>query len=124
MEITANSIIKNLNPNEPVRVIDVQDFGTDLSIEYVGINSGQRNTIIFPNSRLSELERVSQPGEFSFNGDPEKFVLYTEAERIKSAYLFDPLLVQIERTHQFYIYSVHLKYCIYDCLSETLGFRN
>ena len=91
MEITANSIIKNLNPNEPVRVIDVQDFVTDLSIEYVGINSGQRNTIIFPNSRLNELERVSQQGEFSFNGDPEKFVLYTEAERIKSAYLFDPL---------------------------------
>src|SRR5690625_6869356 len=37
------------------------------------------------------LEFVSNKGSFDFSGDPEKFTLYTEAERIRSAFQFDPL---------------------------------
>ncbi|OQX76119.1 MAG: helicase, partial [Bacteroidetes bacterium 4484_249] len=40
---------------------------------------------------LLSLELISQKGSFDFSGDPVKFTLYTEAERIKSAFQFDPL---------------------------------
>ncbi|MAM23118.1 MAG: helicase [Croceibacter sp.] len=125
MNIATNAIIKNINHNEPVRIIDVQDFGDDLSIEYVGINSGIRDTIIYPKSDLALLEQVSQQGEFSFTGNPEKFVLYTEAERIKSAYLFDPLFAvncsivdplphQVEAVYNFMLPLPRMRFLLAD----------
>ncbi|WP_019991370.1 helicase-related protein [Rudanella lutea] len=41
--------------------------------------------------QLSRLEIVSQEGTFPFDGDQECFKLFAEAERIRSAYQFDPL---------------------------------
>src|SRR5690625_3424767 len=43
--------------------------------------------VILPTRRSSDLDK----GSFNFSGDPVKFALYTEAERIRSAFQFDPL---------------------------------
>ena len=40
------------------------------------------------------LQAVSS-GAFQFDGDPEKFKIFAEAERINSAYQFDPLFAVI-----------------------------
>jgi len=91
MEFKVGNIVKNLIPTEPVEIKVIQDFGTDFSIEYTGVNTKQNGDIIKSKVELKELELISQKGSFDFSGDPEKFTLYTEAERIKSAFQFDPL---------------------------------
>ena len=91
MKINIGNIIKNLIPSEPVEVKSVQDFGEDVSIEYTGVNTRINGDIIKSKAELEELVLISQKGSFDFSGDPEKFKLYTEAERIKSAFQFDPL---------------------------------
>lgn len=91
MELKAGQIVKNLVETEPVEIRKIMDFGDDLSIEYTGINTQENGDVIKPKSELKNLEFVSDKGSFNFSGDPVKFALYTEAERIRSAFQFDPL---------------------------------
>jgi len=91
MKLEKGNIVKNLISTEPVEINSVQDFGSDVSIEYTGVNSGENGDVILSKEELDTLELVSQKGSFDFSGDPNKFTLYTEAERIKSAFQFDPL---------------------------------
>lgn len=91
MELKEGNIVKNLIPAEPVEINSISDFGDALSIRYTGINSGESDDIVFSKAELHLLELVSQKGSFDFSGDPGKFTLYTEAERIRSAFQFDPL---------------------------------
>lgn len=89
--IEAGNIINNLTSTEPVRIIRFQPLGTRFSVRYEGVNSAKINTKVLTKEYIQGLEIVSNEGEFNFKGDPEKFVLFTEAERINSAYQFDPL---------------------------------
>lgn len=91
MDIKPGNIVENLISSEPVEIKVIQDFGEDLSIEYTGINSKQNGDLIINKKELNKLEFITQKGSFDFSGDPVKFALYTEAERIKSAFQFDPL---------------------------------
>src|SRR5690625_1731648 len=91
MKLKAGQIVKNLVDTEPVEIRSILDFGEDLSIEYTGMNTQQNGGVIKAKSELKNLEFVSNKGSFDFSGDPEKFTLYTEAERIRSAFQFDPL---------------------------------
>jgi superfamily II DNA or RNA helicase len=91
MDILKGNIVKNIIATEPVEITSIQDFGTDVSIEYTGVNTKQNGDIILSKDELDRLKLISQKGSFDFSGDPAKFTLYTEAERIKSAFQFDPL---------------------------------
>jgi len=89
--IKPNEIVKNLVPEEPVIIINVQSLGDKISIFYSGINSQKVDTKIIDKNDIHKLIFVTEKDSFNFHGDPEKFLLYAEAERIKSAYQFDPL---------------------------------
>lgn len=89
--LTPGQIIKNLLTEEPVRVIKVSPLGSMTSIHYVGINSNISNNKLLTKEQLSTLKVISEDGTFDFTGHPEKFKLFSEAERINSAYQFDPL---------------------------------
>jgi len=91
MNLEKGNIVKNLISTEPVEVTSIQDFGSDVSIEYTGVNSGENGDVILSKEELITLALVSQKGSFGFSGDSNKFTLYTEAERIKSAFQFDTL---------------------------------
>ena len=91
MRLNKGNIVKNLISTEPVEITSIQDFGSDVSIEYTGVNSRENGDVILSKEELDKLELVSQKGSFDFSGDPNKFTIYTEAERIKSAFQFDPL---------------------------------
>lgn len=91
MDIKEGQIIKNLIPSEPVEVIKVRNIGDNKSIKYNGINSNNTNNIVVDSDRLDSLELLTNENEFNFQGDPIKFLLFAEAERINSAYQFDPL---------------------------------
>ena len=91
MDILKGNIVKNIIATEPVEITSIQDFGADVSIEYTGVNTKQNGDIILSKDELDRLKLISQKGSFDFSGDPAKFTLFTEAERIKSAFQFDPL---------------------------------
>lgn len=89
--IKTGDIIKNLSPNETVVVDKIKRLGSQYSLVFTGINSNRRSSKILNEQQLSSLEVLTSDGEFNFKGDPEKFVLFAEAERINSAYQFDPM---------------------------------
>lgn len=89
--LETGQIVKNLIPSESVIITKVQQLGHMLSVGYTGINSKISNTKVIDKSFFEKLEILTQEGTFNFQGDPVKFLLYAEAERINSAYQFDPL---------------------------------
>jgi len=84
-------IVKNLVAGEPVRILTLQSLGDMFSLRYVGINSRRAGSVVIDEERLQSLEVIGTAEGFNFCGDARKFKLYAEAERIRSAYQFDPL---------------------------------
>lgn len=91
MDIKVGQIVKNLIPDEAVKITKIQPLGSMQSISYVGINSKRESTKVIDEKTFNKLEVVTLDGTFTFDGDAEKFKLYVEAERIHSAYQFDTL---------------------------------
>lgn len=89
--IEIGNIVKNLSPTEAVVIDKIRKLGSKYSLSYTGVNTNKRASKILDEQQLSQLEVITSDGEFNFKGDPEKFVLFAEAERINSAYQFDPL---------------------------------
>ena len=87
--IEAGSIVKNLIPGEPVVITKIQQLGSSISLSYTGINSQKSSSKVIKAAQMDKLEVVTEEGSFNFKGDPEKFVLFAEAERINSAYQFE-----------------------------------
>lgn len=86
-----NEIVKNLIPSEPVKIIGIKSLSDKKSITYVGVNSGKSGNQVVSQSKFDSLEIISTDGTFNFSGNPQKYLACTEAERIASAYQFDPL---------------------------------
>lgn len=91
MQIKPGQIVKNLIPTEPVTITKVQSLGTMVSISFTGVNTNRANTKVISETDYEILEVLTDEGTFNFKGDPVKFTLFAEAERINSAYQFDPL---------------------------------
>lgn len=89
--IQTGNIIKNLSPTEAVVIDKIRTLGSKYSLSYTGINSNRRSSKILDEQQMAALELLTSDGEFNFKGNPDKFVLFAEAERINSAYQFDPL---------------------------------
>jgi SNF2 family DNA or RNA helicase len=91
MNLTPGLIVKNLLENEPVQINKISPLGNMTSIHFTGINSNISNNKLLTKEQLIALEVITINGTFNFTGNPEKFKLFAEAERINSAYQFDPL---------------------------------
>lgn len=91
-EIQANSLIRGILPNEVVTVVNVQFYGTD-ALELTYKTSGGRlaNELIYRQDE-QRLELVEAGRPWSFDGDGHLFRLVAEAQRIRLAHLFDPVL--------------------------------
>ncbi len=118
-------IVKNLIPAEPVTINRVQSLGTMLSVTYTGINSYRVNTKVINISDIDSLEVLTEEGSFNFQGDPIKFLLFAEAERINSAYQFDPLFAvncsiidplphQVEAVYKFLLPQPRIRFLLAD----------
>src|SRR5574344_164676 len=89
--IEIGNIIKNLSPTEAVVIDKVKKLGSKYSLSFTGVNTNKRSSKILDEQQMECLEVLATNGQFNFKGNPEKFVLFAEAERINSAYQFDPL---------------------------------
>ena len=80
--IEVGNIIKNLIPTEAVVVNKIQKLGTMYSLKFTGVNTNKSSSKVITEEQFSSLEVLTSDGEFNFKGDPYKFVLFAEAERI------------------------------------------
>lgn len=85
------AVVNGVLNTEPVTINKIQKLGDMVSISYTGVNSNHFNTKVLSLSEVESLKILTQDGLFNFKGDPVKFSLFAEAERINSAYQFDPL---------------------------------
>lgn len=123
--IKTGQIIKNLIPTEPVTILQVQPLGSMVSIKFNGINSNKTNTRVISTSDYEKLEILTEEGSFNFTGDPARFGLFAEAERINSAYQFDPLFAvncsivdplphQVEAVYKFLLPLPKIRFLLAD----------
>ena len=89
--IEVGSIVSNLVPGESVVISKIERLGSHYSLAYCGVNSQTYSTKVITQATFDGLLEVTASGKFNFTGDPDKFILFAEAERINSAYQFDPL---------------------------------
>ncbi|WP_448518928.1 helicase-related protein [Rhodoflexus sp.] len=125
MPAQINQIVKNLSPNEPVIINQIQSLGSSISIKFTGVNSNRVGSKVLNHAQFEALEVVAEDGSFNFTGDPVRFALFAEAERIKSAYQFDPLFAvncsivdplphQIEAVYKFLLPLPKIRFLLAD----------
>ena len=125
MPIETGQIVKNLSHSEPVTVNQIQPLGSMVSIKYTGVNTNRANTKVISKEEFDALEVLSQEGTFNFKGDPTRFGLFAEAERIHSAYQFDPLFAvncsivdplphQVEAVYKFLLPLPKIRFLLAD----------
>jgi superfamily II DNA or RNA helicase len=118
-------IVKNLIPNEPVTINQIQLLGSMVSVKYTGVNTSKASTKVLTNQEFDNLEILTEEGSFNFKGDPERFALFAEAERINSAYQFDPLFAvncsvidplphQVEAVYKFLLPQPKIRFLLAD----------
>jgi superfamily II DNA or RNA helicase len=125
MTVEAGQIVKNLIATEPVTVNQIQPLGSMVSIKYTGVNTKKANTKVITLSEFDNLDVLAEEGTFNFQGDPTRFRLFAEAERINSAYQFDPLFAvncsivdplphQVEAVYKFLLPLPKIRFLLAD----------
>ncbi|HSW35923.1 MAG TPA: SNF2-related protein [Candidatus Limnocylindrales bacterium] len=91
-EIKSDALVEGILPDSPVTIVNVNWFGTDaVEITYKSFKGKVSSEILYRSdeSRINVIER-GRP--WSFDGDGASFRLVSEANRIRLAHLFDPVL--------------------------------
>src|SRR5665811_1366420 len=91
-DLQPNAAVRGVLPDCLVTVVSVQWFGSDaLTLVYRGPNGRVADEILYRDDE-ARLELVEQGRPWSFDGDGALFRLVSEAQRIRLAHLFDPVL--------------------------------
>jgi SNF2 family DNA or RNA helicase len=123
--ITPGQIVKNLIPGEPVVINHVQPMGNMVSLRFTGVNTNRSNSKVLSQEQFMQLEILAAEGQFNFQGDPTRFAMFAEAERINSAYQFDPLFAvncsivdplphQVEAVYKFLLPLPKIRFLLAD----------
>ncbi|MXY90919.1 MAG: DEAD/DEAH box helicase, partial [Gammaproteobacteria bacterium] len=91
-ELQTNAAVKGILGDELVTVVSVQWFGSEaLELTYKTSTGKVANELLYRDDE-ARLEIVEVGRPWSFDGDGALFRLVSEAQRIRLAHLFDPLL--------------------------------
>ena len=88
--LSVGDVVAGLDASELVEIQRVVPFGGKTLVEGVGLDSRRLVKRPLTTEELAGLDRV-RGQQHSFDGDPQLFLLGTEAERIRIAHQFDPL---------------------------------
>jgi SNF2 family DNA or RNA helicase len=91
-DLTPNAVVRGLLPDQLVTVIQVQWYGQDcIDLTYKKADGKPDNIMLY---RIDEerLQAAEAGRPWSFDGDGALFRLVSEANRIRLAHLFDPVL--------------------------------
>lgn len=87
-----NATLGGILPDSLVTIINVQWYGSDaLELTYKTPTGKVANELLYRHDE-PRLEIVEKGRPWSFDGDGDRFRLVSEAQRIRLAYLFDPVL--------------------------------
>ena len=123
--IEEGNIIKNLSTSETVIIDKIKKLGSKFSLSFTGVNSRKQSSKILSLEQIEKLQVVTSNGVFNFSGNPDKFILFAEAERINSAYQFDPLFAincsvvdplphQVEAVYKFLLPQPRIRFLLAD----------
>ena len=91
-DLQTNASVQGILPNSLVTVVTVQWFGSDaLELTYKTPTGKVANELLYRHDE-PRLDIIEQGRPWSFDGDGALFRLVSEAQRIRLAHLFDPLL--------------------------------
>ncbi|MGB4923852.1 MAG: helicase-related protein, partial [Candidatus Nitrotoga sp.] len=91
-QLQTNTAIRGVVPDALVTVVNVQWFGSEaLELTYKTPSGKVANELLYRHDE-PRLELVEQGRPWSFDGDGALFRLVSEAQRIRLAHLFDPVL--------------------------------
>jgi SNF2 family DNA or RNA helicase len=91
-ELLPNTALRGILPDSLVTVVSTQWFGSDaLELTYKAPTGKVANELLFRHDE-ARIEVVEQGRPWSFDGDGSLFRLVSEANRIRLAHLFDPVL--------------------------------
>lgn len=88
--INIGDIVSGLDQSEMVEIRQVAPFGNKYLIRGITLQTKREIKRPLTKEKLLRLKKV-RGSSCSYDGDPDKFLLGAEAERIKIAYQFDPL---------------------------------
>ena len=124
-EITAGSSVRGIVGNEPVTIVAVQWYGTNvMEITYKNAAGVPGTQLLYRESEAG-IEVLSKHLPWSFDADANQMKLASEAYRISLAHLFDPYLAvhtsaveplphQISAVYQEMLPRVPLRYVLAD----------
>ncbi len=91
-DLTPNTSIRGIIPDQQVTVVSVQWYGSDaLELTYKDPTGRVANMLLYRHDE-DHLELVEVGRPWSFDGDGNLFRLVSESQRIRLAHLFDPVL--------------------------------
>ena len=91
-DLQPNAAVRGILPDSLVTVVTVQWFGSEaLELTYKSALGKVANEILY-RDREKDIEVVEQGRPWSLDGDGSLFRLVSEAQRIRLAHLFDPVL--------------------------------
>src|SRR3989442_15169744 len=91
-ELTRGASVKGILPDHLVTIVDVKWLGSAvIELVYKDADGRLGNELLY-RDREPTLEVITAGQPWSFDGDGELLRLLSEANRIRLAYLFDPLL--------------------------------
>jgi superfamily II DNA or RNA helicase len=91
-DLTVNSVVRGIIPNEPVTIRHIERHGEQAAtVTYVDNQGRVADRVLFKDDEPN-LELVQQSRPLSFDGDGYLFRLASEAQRLRLAFLFDPLI--------------------------------
>ncbi len=91
-DLQPNAAVRGILPDSVVTVVSVQWFGGEaLELTYKAPDGKVANELLYRNDE-PRLDVVEQGRPWSFDGDGALFRLVSEAQRIRLAHLFDPVL--------------------------------
>ncbi len=88
--IAPGDVVSGLVPDELVEIRRLAPFGAKTKVEGVGLESRRLITLPLTATAMAALRKV-RGDHHTFQGDPARFLLGAEAERIRVAHQFDPL---------------------------------
>src|SRR5690606_736679 len=91
-DLQPNAAVRGIRPDSLVTVVNIQWFGSEaLELTYKTAAGKVANELLYRHDE-PRLDLVEQGRPWSFDGDGALFRLVSEANRIRLAHLFDPVL--------------------------------
>src|SRR5688500_18529536 len=91
-DLTVGSVVEGVIPGKPVSIVSLKWHGSSTVTAVYDDQAGNVGQQLLFRADEHRLQIVAAGRQWAFDGDGELFRLVSEAQRIRLAYLFDPLL--------------------------------